>query len=104
LALQGTAHRDNWTVTSEREEINEILARAANLEPSIRNARVVDWKVGLRPGRTELRLELDEITTSVPVIHNYGHGGSGWTLHWGCATDVAQLAMQALAANQRAKL
>jgi hypothetical protein len=25
------------------------------------------------------------------ILHNYGHGGSGFTLSWGCAFDVSQM-------------
>lgn len=43
--------------------------------------------MGLRPGRAPLRLETEEVA-SVPVVHCYGHGGSGITLAMGCAADV----------------
>jgi D-amino-acid oxidase len=43
-------------------------------------------RVGLRPYRLEVRLE-----RSGRVIHNYGHGGAGFTLCRGCAEDVAAL-------------
>ncbi len=43
--------------------------------------------MGLRPGRSPLRLESEELR-SVPVVHCYGHGGSGITLAMGCAEDV----------------
>lgn len=65
-----------------------------------------DW-VGLRPGRTSVRLGLEMVSLNgagkedryskpVPVVHNYGHGGSGLTLAWGCAHDVVQHLKEAL--------
>lgn len=35
-----------------------------------------------------LRLEEEEISTK-KVYHNYGHGGAGVTLSWGCAVEIA---------------
>jgi D-amino-acid oxidase len=53
--------------------------------------RVRDVKVGLRPfRRSGVRLERDG-----RVIHNYGHGGSGFTVSWGCAEEVATLCRRA---------
>jgi D-amino-acid oxidase len=46
-------------------------------------------RAGLRPVRPEVRLERDP--TNPRVIHNYGHGGAGFTLCRGCADDVAAL-------------
>jgi D-amino-acid oxidase len=43
-------------------------------------------RAGLRPVRRTVRLERDG-----NVIHNYGHGGAGYTLSWGCAEDVVRL-------------
>ena len=48
--------------------------------------------VCLRPFRPAgPRLEAERFGDKT-VIHNYGHGGSGWSLGWGCADEAATLA------------
>jgi D-amino-acid oxidase len=42
------------------------------------------------------RVELDGSTAT--IVHNYGHGGAGFTLSWGCAIDVLA-AVEGLAAD-----
>jgi len=60
-------------------------ARALGLAVGpVRHARA-----GLRPYRPEVRLERD--ARDPRVIHNYGHGGAGFTLCRGCAEEVAYL-------------
>jgi D-amino-acid oxidase len=55
----------------------------------IKNPRVLAERVGLRPFRKSgVRLERDRLSDGRSVIHNYGHGGSGFTLSWGCAREV----------------
>jgi D-amino-acid oxidase len=53
--------------------------------PSIRTD-VREVVRGIRPLRATVRLEREG-----KVIHNYGHGGAGFTLSWGCATEVRRL-------------
>jgi D-amino-acid oxidase len=53
---------------------------------------VLAERVGLRPFRKSgVRLERDRLRDGRMVIHNYGHGGSGFTLSWGCAEEVFRL-------------
>jgi len=55
--------------------------------------RVLRERVGLRPFRKSgVRLEREKLGDGRNVIHNYGHGGSGFTLSWGCAQNVFDLA------------
>lgn len=72
-----------------------IIDRCAAIDARIASATVVGRRVGLRPSRTQVRLERDE--RDPRVIHNYGHGGSGVTLSWGCAADVLRLAQDTAA-------
>jgi D-amino-acid oxidase len=59
----------------------------------IEKPAVLRERVGLRPfRRSGVRLERAQLPDGRPVIHNYGHGGSGFTLSWGCAQTVLELA------------
>ena len=58
---------------------------------------------GVRPYRNgSYRLEA-ETTSGKFIVHNYGHGGAGITLSWGCAAKVRDIVQQHLTlANNRA--
>jgi D-amino-acid oxidase len=45
---------------------------------------------GYRPVRDLIRVEAT-VLGGRPVIHNYGHGGGGVTVSWGCAREVATM-------------
>jgi D-amino-acid oxidase len=47
--------------------------------------------VGLRPISPRVRVEIEPHSAARVVVHNYGHGGAGVTLSWGCAAEVAEL-------------
>ena len=55
--------------------------------------RIYDIKCCLRPFRTKgPNLNVEQIGDA-RVVHNYGHGGEGWTLSWGSADMQVQKAM-----------
>lgn len=52
--------------------------------------RVIKETVGLRPYRLSgPRLDMQRMGSKI-LFHNYGHGGSGFSLSWGCADIVTQ--------------
>jgi D-amino-acid oxidase len=60
---------------------------------NIKKPRVLRERVGLRPFRKSgVCLEKEKLRNGRSLIHNYGHGGSGFTLSWGCAQAVIELA------------
>ena len=81
---------DNWDVDpTSTSRIAAECSRVLNID----NPRVLANRVGLRPFRKSgVRLEGDRLHDGRTVIHNYGHGGAGFTLSWGCAREVLQLA------------
>ena len=72
------------------ERIVAECSRALNIE----RPHVLAEGVGLRPfRRSGVRLEADRLRDGRTVIHNYGHGGAGFTLSWGCAREVLDIAV-----------
>ena len=90
--LGGTAEEGEWDTTPDPEVARAIVRRCAELEPRLAEARILEHRVGLRPGRPSVRLEAEPLPGGARVIHCYGHGGAGVTLSWGCADEVAELA------------
>ena len=91
IVVGGTDDEGVWGRTVDEASGKEILARARDLVPSLRGARVLGQRVGLRPARPAVRLEAVPSPGGGRVVHCYGHGGSGVTVSWGCADEVASL-------------
>jgi D-amino-acid oxidase len=85
---------DNWSLQVDPALTQDILRRCTRIDPSLRDAEILAQPVGLRPGRHEVRLECEAISDSCAILHNYGHGTIGYTLSWGCAQEVVELATQ----------
>jgi D-amino-acid oxidase len=98
VILGGSQLRDNWSRRPDPAIASTILRRCTAADPRLSGVRVREHLVGLRPVRPRVRLGADE--RDPHVIHNYGHGGAGITLSWGCANEVLRLAAAA-ARNSR---
>jgi D-amino-acid oxidase len=90
VVLGGNAEDDVWSLDPDPAVADEIVERCAAIEPRLAGARVIEHRVGLRPARPEVRVE-GELIDSWRCVHNYGHGGTGVALAWGCAQDVRAL-------------
>jgi len=112
LLLGGIAqpHEYKLDLTLDSPVIKRMRERCEAFLPALKNARVdPDYPLaqGLRPFRKqnvrverELRrlepLEGHKRPRHSRIVHSYGHGGSGWSLSFGCAEDVANLVVDAL--------
>jgi len=92
LLLGGTAVDDDWSTEPDPAVAEAIVRRCAALRPEIAGARVLGHRVGLRPARDAVRLEREPLPDGRVLVHNYGHGGAGVTVAWGCAQEAAGLA------------
>ena len=73
---------------------NAPFASAPPLAPvRARVDRIIDISVCTRPFRAQgPRIEA-EVRRGRTIVHNYGHGGSGWSLSWGSAQAALPLVL-----------
>ncbi|MGH3436564.1 MAG: FAD-dependent oxidoreductase, partial [Sciscionella sp.] len=89
----GISVPDSWDTTPDPALAARIVARCRTVEPRLAAAEVIETVVGLRPDRPAVRVEAESLGAAWSV-HNYGHGGSGVSLSWGCAREAAELALR----------
>jgi D-amino-acid oxidase len=88
VVLGGTEEEGNWSLDPDPATAERILRACAAVQPRLAGATVTAHRVGLRPVRPSVRLEAEALDGGVVLVHNYGHGGAGVTLSWGCALEV----------------
>ncbi|CEF64671.1 D-amino-acid oxidase [Strongyloides ratti] len=85
-------HRYDTKITDDDRK--EIWDNYLKIHPTMKEAKILNEWCHLRPERKSLRLESEirklDNDKKYLLIHNYGHGGNGFTLHWGCALKVVE--------------
>jgi D-amino-acid oxidase len=87
VLLGGTNQEGDWDKNPKNQIAERIVAQCARIDPRLQGATILGHRVGLRPYRAEVRLESEPFGSGV-LWHNYGHGGAGVSLTWGCAAEV----------------
>lgn len=85
--IGGTDYIDDYNLNVEQSDTNIIINRLLDVGLSQNKPEIIEEIVGLRPKRSEVRFEFDNQFPN--IFHNYGHGGAGFTVAWGCAIDLA---------------
>ena len=92
VVLGGTADLDRFDREPDKEAADGILARCTAIEPKLAGLPILEHRVGIRPARDRVRVErMNPNGHRGTVLHNYGHGGAGVSISWGCAREVIRL-------------
>lgn len=86
--IGGTFEPHEAQITTDPNTLHRLHQQAISIFPQLKNTSIKGSWAGLRPFRQEIRLEKE---ADQNIIHNYGHGGSGFTVAWGCAKEVLSI-------------
>lgn len=86
--IGGTAEAHVWENKTDDITLKTLYELALKQFPSLKSLPITGSQSGLRPVRKVVRVERE---ARAPIIHHYGHGGSGYTLAWGSAQRVLEL-------------
>ena len=103
VLLGGTADEGADDLAPRPAVADRIRRDCARVIPALGDAEVIGHRVGLRPVRPSVRLEAEELPGGRVLWHNYGHGGGGVTLAWGCARELAAAALSSGPAGRPAR-
>ncbi len=96
IVLGGVNTANDERLTIDEAQTPSIIERARQFAPALGEIApddITQVACGLRPARNGgVRVEADPARPG--LLHNYGHGGAGVTLSWGCAAAVVYLAAQ----------
>jgi D-amino-acid oxidase len=102
VVLGGTAEDHVYDTGIDTATAASIRTHCERLNPRLCHAPWRAHKVGIRPCRASVRLERERLD-GMSVVHNYGHGGAGVTLSWGCADEVVSLCVNHTVARVTAR-
>ena len=89
--LGGTALTGNWSLEPDAATAQHILDRGARSRPKSGPPKSSSTLSASDPARSAVCLKKYTLPGGGTVVHNYGHGGAGVTLSWGCAEEVVRL-------------
>jgi D-amino-acid oxidase len=100
LLLGGLTEEDEWSLDiglHNHQPVRDMYRRCLAFMPALERAELdpnEPVRVGLRPMRNgNVYLEQEAWTC---IVHDYGHGGSGFSLSWGCSNEVAAIVTRQL--------
>ncbi|KAF8453285.1 hypothetical protein BDZ91DRAFT_668744 [Kalaharituber pfeilii] len=103
IVLGSIIHSEECTdLLIDDPAVQGVRHRCTSFLPMLKDARLCEenpFAQGLRPF-SHLNVRVEREGRKGPrgsrIIHNYGHGGSGWTLAFGCAADCVSLVEEVL--------